>query len=181
MKNIIRWLKYKGWFLLDLPLFLKEKGFRKGLELGAKGGRSMYYALRKNPQLHLTGIDLWEVMEGSAYKNNDKKEAQCRKKLKRFKDQVHLIKGDANDICHDIKDGIFDFILYELQRGKTPRFHQKMIQKWIPKIKKGGGLIGRDFRTYRDELYALGFKESDFKRCSYNNKPSERLEYLTIK
>jgi hypothetical protein len=49
------------------------------LELGAKAGRSMYYMLKVNKDLHLTGIDLWEVIEGGAYKHNNKNEAKCKK------------------------------------------------------------------------------------------------------
>ena len=83
MKNIVKWFKFKGWFIFDLPYFIKEQKFNQGLELGAKAGRSMYYMLKENKDLQLTGIDLWEVIEGSAYKNNNKKRKNMYSKAKK--------------------------------------------------------------------------------------------------
>ena len=66
MQKLIRWIKLKGWFIFDLPYFIKENDLQKGIELGAKAGRSMYYMLKVNKKLKLTGIDLWEVIDGGA-------------------------------------------------------------------------------------------------------------------
>jgi hypothetical protein len=41
-------------------------------------------------------------------------------------------------------------------------------------------LIGRDFREFREDLYSLGYAESEIKRCIINNRISERLEYIAI-
>ena len=181
MMNIIKWIKVKGWFILDLPYFIKQHKFRKGLELGAKAGRSMFYSLRANKNLSLTGIDLWEIMEGSAYKDNDKNEFKCKKRLKSFANRVKLIKGDAKNIAKSIPDQEYEFIYYDLQCVGMSNFHRGMLEQWIPKIKKGGLLIGRDFRAFRDDIYKLGYKESDIKRCMIGKRISERLEYIEIK
>lgn len=181
IKNPVRWVKHKTWFLFDLPYFIREKNFKKGLELGAKAGRSMYYMLRANKQLQLTGIDLWEVIEGGAYKNNNNNERKCRKKLRKFKDRSILIKGNAFDLCDQLEDHFYDFIYYDLQCISMQGFHSSVLEKYLPKIKKGGVLIGRDFRDFRNDLYALDFQESDFKPCDFKNKTSQRLEYLEIK
>lgn len=180
MRNIVKWAKFKGWFIFDLPYFIRENKYRKGLELGAKAGRSMYYTLNANKELHLTGIDLWEIIQGGAYRDNNKNEYRCRRKLKKFGRRVELIKGDAAVIANETANGQFDFIFYDLQCKDMSNFHREMISKWIPKIKKGGVLIGRDFRDFRDAFYALGYKESDFKRCMIGRRVSERLEYLRI-
>lgn len=180
MRNIITWIKFKGWFIFDLPYFVKEKKFLMGLELGAKAGRSMYYMLNANKKLNLTGIDLWEVITGGAYKDNNKNEIKCREKLKRFDSRVTLIKGDAKVIADGIPDEKYDFIYYDLQCKPMAGFHEEMIGKWIPKIRKGGVLIGRDFRDFREALYSVGFKESDIKKCTINGRVSERLEYVDI-
>ena len=179
--GLIQWIKFKGWFIFDLPYFIKERHFKTGLELGAKGGRSMYRVLKANKDIHLTGIDLWEAMEGSAYKNNNKNEDKCRRKLRCYSDRTTLIKGDAKEIATAIEDGSFDFIFYDLQCGSMSDFHNHMIQRWLPKIKKGGLLIGRDFRDFRASLYSIGFNENDIHRCTIGNRVSERLEYIVIK
>lgn len=181
MKNIVKWFKFKGWFIFDLPYFIKEQKFNRGLELGAKAGRSMYYMLKENKSLHLSGIDLWEVIEGSAYKNNNKNEKICTQKLKKFGNRVTLIKGDGLHIANTIPNQSFDFIIYDLNCLPMENFHQKMLEKWIPKIRKGGMLIGRDFRNFREVFYTLGYIESDIKRCKIKDRISERLEYIEIK
>jgi SAM-dependent methyltransferase len=180
MKSLITWIKFKGWFIFDLPYFIKEKNLTNGLELGAKAGRSMYYMLKVNQNLNLTGIDLWEIIGGGAYRDNNKNEQKCQRKLIKFKNRVKLIKGDAKNIALDFPNASLDFVYYDLQCKLMHKFHQEMIEAWIPKIKKGGVLIGRDFREFRQSFYNLGFTENDFKRCKIGNRVSERLEYIEV-
>ena len=179
--GFIHWIKFKGWFIFDLPYFVKECKFKNGLELGAKAGRSMYYMLKVNKNLHLTGIDLWEVIEGGAYRDNNKNEVKCRQKLRKYLDRTTLIKGDAKEIATTINNETYDFIYYDLQCKLMTNFHQEMIEKWISKIKKGGVLIGRDFREFREAFYNLGFKETDFNSCKIGERVSVRLEYVVVK
>ena len=180
-KGWIHWIKFKGWFIFDLPYFIREQEFKRGLELGAKAGRSMNHVLKRNKDLHLTGIDLWEVIEGGAYKDNNKNELRCKRKLKKFPGRATLIKGDAKEIAAGIEDETYDFIFYDLQCRPMAGFHQEMIGAWIPKIRKYGLLIGRDFRDFREAFYNLGFKETDFKTCKIGDRSSVRLEYLIIR
>ena len=180
MRNLVEWIKFKGWFIFDLPYFIKENNFKKGVELGAKAGRSMFFMLKTNKQLHLTGIDLWEDIEGGAYKENGQNEIKCKRKLKKFNNRISLLKGDAKQIANTIPDEEFDFVYYDLQCRAMVDFHQDMISIWIPKIKKGGVLIGRDFRDFRSAFYNLGYTDKDFKNCNIKNRVSERLEYLVI-
>jgi hypothetical protein len=180
MRNLVKWIKFKVWFIFDLPYFIKQRNLQVGLELGAKAGRSMYYLLRANKSLNLTGIDLWEIIKGGAYKDNNLNETRCKRKLKCFGNRVVLIKGDAKLIADQMQDSKFDFIFYDLQSPIMSDIHQEMIQKWLPKIKKGGYLIGRDFRVFRNAFYNLGFTESDFKKCNIGKRISSRLEYLII-
>lgn len=179
--GLIQWIKFKGWFIFDLPYFIKERQFKNGLELGAKGGRSMYRVLKTNKDIHLTGIDLWIPMEGSAYKKNAQNETKCRRKLHRFSNRTTLIKGDAKEIAEEIEDGTFDFIFYDLQCSSMSDFHRDMIQRWLPKIRKGGLLIGRDFRDFRESIYRLGFEERDIHQCTIGKRVSERLEYIVVR
>jgi len=180
MKNPIQWIRRKSWFFFDLPCFIKERGYQNGLELGAKAGRSMYHMLRVNPRLHLTGIDLWEVIEGGAYTKNGENEEKCRHRLRKFKDRMTLIKGNALNLCEEIEDRSLDFVYYDLQCKPMQGFHRSVLEKYLPKIKKGGVMIGRDFRGFRNDFYGLGFEESDFIPCEFNNRISHRLEYLYI-
>lgn len=179
--NLIEWIKFKGWFIFDLPYFIKQEKFKNGLELGAKAGRSMFYMLKVNKHLNLTGIDLWEVIEGSAYRENEKNEQTCRNRLQMFSNRVKLIKGDALEIAVGAESGVYDFIYYDLQCKSMTNVHQTMIETWLPKIKKGGVFIGRDFREFRQAFYNLGFVEADFIRCRIGDRVSKRLEYIVVK
>lgn len=180
MRNIITWFKFKGWFIFDLPYFIKEQQFTKGVELGAKAGRSMYYMLKVNQQLKLTGIDLWEVIEGGAYRENNRNELKCIAKLRSFGERVTLIKSDAIEVALGTADELYDFVYYDLNCKPMIGHHQSVIAAWLPKIRKGGMLIGRDFREFGSELYALGFEEEDIRKCIMGNRVSERLEYILI-
>jgi SAM-dependent methyltransferase len=142
-----------------LPYFIKERKYTTGLELGAKAGRSMYYTLKANKSLHLTGIDLWEIIPGGAYKKNNRNEDKCKRLLQKFSSRITLIKGDAFTIADTIENKSFDFIFYDLQCKTMSNFHKDMIAKWLPKIKTGGVLIGRDFREFRQTFYELGFED----------------------
>jgi hypothetical protein len=136
--------------------------------------------LRVNKELKLMGVDLWEVIDGGAYKDNNKNEWRCRRKLKKYGDRFILLKGDAFKIAKEVKDQSFDFVFYDLQCKPMQNFHRDMIEVWLPKLKKGGYLIGRDFRAFRNDFYALGFKEEDFQPCTIGDRKSTRLEYLVI-
>jgi|688.fasta_scaffold121251_3 SAM-dependent methyltransferase len=176
----IHWIKFKGWFIFDLPYFIKERKYTTGLELGAKAGRSMYYTLKANKSLHLTGIDLWEIIPGGAYKRNNRNEDKCKRLLQKFSSRITLIKGDAFTIADTIENKSFDFIFYDLQCKTMSNFHKDMIAKWLPKIKTGGVLIGRDFREFRQTFYELGFEEKDIEVCTIGKRLSERLEYIVL-
>ena len=55
----------------------------------------MYYMLLHNKQLSLLGIDKWQVIEGGAYKNNNRNYEKCISKLSKFGKRVQLIQNDA--------------------------------------------------------------------------------------
>jgi len=178
--SLLFWLRYKAWFIFDLPYFVKQNNFTYGVELGAKAGRSMFYVLRANVQLTLIGIDKWQIIAGNAYKHNDINEKKCRKRLKRFSNRAQLIKGEALTIADIIADASLDFVYYDLQSQPMKDKHEEMIKKWIQKIRDGGMLIGRDFRDFRQAFYNIGIQEHQIQPCKIGKRTSERLEYIYI-
>ena len=183
--NPLKWIQFKGWFFLDLPQYIKQNNFTKGVELGAKGGRSMYYMLRKNPDLNLVGIDLWESINAGAYLRNDKNYDKCLKKLKPFKNRVELQKGDASVIADNFKDKEFDFIHYDLQTASlnTVESHYRILSQWVKKVRNGGVIVGRDFRNseIRLALNELGFKEHNIQPCTLKIRNSVKFNRLNFK
>ena len=141
----------------------------------------MYYMLKVNRDLMLTGIDLWQIIEGSAYRHNDLNEEKCRRRLSSFSGRATLIKGDALAIVCNFENECLDFIFYDLACRHMSDIHPELIALCMSKLKKGGLLIGRDFRIFRTAFYQLGFEEKDFHSCTIGKRRSERLEYLIIK
>ena len=175
-------LKYKLWFIFDLPAFVKHNHLKKGLELGAKGGRSMFWMLIRNKTLHLVGIDIWEVLNSKTYKNNDKNELICKRRIKRFKDRVKLYKGNVNDLVDEFEDNYFDFIYFDLFSPITSSTEDliKVLDNYLPKIKKGGYLIGRDLHKPPFKEVLLNHYGIIMKPCIIKARTSVRLKYYKI-
>lgn len=179
--NPCQWLRYKGWFFYDLPFFIKENQLTVGVELGAKAGRSMYYMLKYNKELHLSGIDKWQVIAGRAYRRNPLNQIRCIRRLNRFQERTNLIHEDALVAAGFFDDDSLDFVHYDLQCKPMFGKHEEMIETWTAKIRDGGVLIGRDFRDFRNSFYRLGYEEKDIVPCKIKGRFSRRLEYLVIK
>ncbi len=176
------WLRFKLWFILELPFFIKEQQFKNGVELGAKAGRSLKRILQHNPNLKMTGIDLWEIIPGGAYKKNVENEKICIKATKKYGERVQLLKGDANILAKQFADSSLDFVFYDLYNFRTSNsdFHQKMLENWLPKIKLNGIIIGRDFHNsdLKKVIEDMGFV---IQNCLIHQKPSIRLKYFIKK
>ncbi len=179
--GIIHWLRYKLWFY-ELAAFIKEKQFLHGAEIGVKAGRSFVIFLRKNPKLHMVGMDLWEDQPNSPYAHNAENERKCRQRSEPFGKRAELQKGDAPAIAGKYPDGNFDFIFYDCYnyRISTPAFHERILTPWLPKLKKGGYLIGRDFHEpdIQAALTAMGC--SDIHVLQVKGKDSLRLKYVKM-
>lgn len=181
LEKIINRARYKLWFAFDLPIFIKERRFARGAELGVKGGRSIRYTLAANPQLHMIGIDLWEKQPGKAYLHNEQNENRCRKALQPFRERVRLYKGDANILCDAVRDESLDFVFYDIYnfRISAAELHETLLLKWIPKLRPGGVMIGRDFHS--EDIAAviteLGY---ELQPCMVNGRPSPRLKYFSV-
>jgi hypothetical protein len=172
-------LRYKLWFIFDLPPYIRQRNCRTGAELGVKAGRSIYRVLRRNPDLKMIGLDLWETQEGSTYSKNQLNEVKCSKRLHPFSDRVALHKGSALDIADKVQDQSLDFIFYDLYnyRISTYELHAAIIRKWLPKLKDNGVFIGRDFHNpdIRKVIEDMGYQ---LQECRIGKRTSIRLKYF---
>lgn len=180
MENkILNRLFYKLWFLFDLPAFIKQNRFKSGAELGAKAGRSMYHVLRRNPEVTMIGLDMWEPQAGSTYSKNQQNEDKCRNRLRPYKDRVTLYKGYAQDIADNVQDKSLDFVFYDLynHRVSTYDLHAQIIKKWAPKLRDNGFFIGRDFHTpeLKKVIEDMGYQIQD---CVIGKRKSVRLKFF---
>ncbi len=169
--------KKKKW-RIELGSLIKEHGFDKGVELGVYRGKSFYHSLKSNPQLNLTGIDTWKSTKGYPQNKLHAYEMICRTISLLFGNRARLIKQDANECVHSFADGSLDFIHYDLFnfRISTVSLHETTLRLWIPKLKKNGLLIGRNFSKIdiATALHNLGV------HCEYyidGQNSSKRLLY----
>lgn len=177
--NFFRWLRYKLWYY-ELAAFIREQGLKRGAEVGVKAGRSFVVFLRKNPELKMVGMDLWEDQPNSPYAHNAENERKCRERAARFGSRAELFKGDAAKIALNFPDQHFDFVFYDCfnYRISTPEFHKYIIAPWLPKIKSGGYLIGRDFHEpdVVKALNELGY--GDIRVMQVKGRESLRLKHV---
>lgn len=153
-----------------------------GAELGVKAGRSYFFYLNRNKQLHMTGLDLWEDQPNSPYKENAKNGEIAMERNKPFANRSVLYKGDAVDIATQIKDGTLDFVFYDLYnfRISTVDFHKRIIAPWLPKIKPGGVLIGRDFHEPHIVQAIQELVARPITPVLINGKPHIRLKQVML-
>jgi len=164
---------------MDLASFILQNGFKKGVEIGVYNGKSYNICLKMNSELELTGIDTWKVMPG--YKKNKLYELLCKIKSFRFRDRAKLVKADAMEIAKDFANNSLDFIHYDLFnfRVSTVSLHENIIKSWLPKIKKSGMLIGRDFAEM-DINQALKNIRLDWNYCRIGDSISTKLGYSIV-
>lgn len=114
-----------------------------GAEIGVAHGyntKAMLITLPNIKKMYL--IDPW----GSYHGSSDKVLAYAKRNLKVFKDKVVFIRKFSNDAVDDIPNNL-DFIYID---GDKHTYKQAIgdIEKYYPKVCKGGVLGGHDFDGY---------------------------------
>jgi SAM-dependent methyltransferase len=146
----------KRWDFLILQV--NKSGFKTGVEIGLKAGRTTYETLRACPKLSMTGIDPWIEQDtgqidadgkhhpysgsGWTQSNHNKSEKTARQKLAQFGKRANIIKGFSSDAAIDFEDNSLDFVFidgdhsYDGCKGD--------ICSWLRKIRPGGLICGHD-------------------------------------
>ena len=166
---------------IELGNLTKKNGLNKGVELGVYRGKSFYRCLKLNPHLDLTGIDSWQATKGYPQNKLNLYEMFCRAISLMFGSRAHLIKQDVNECVHSFADGSFDLIHYDLFnfRTSTVPLHETTLKLWIPKIRKNGILIGRNF-SKADIATALDNLGIHCERYTGGENSSKKLLYSVI-
>ena len=127
--------------------FSKERGFKKGAELGVRWGQTSRYLL-VNTDLEMIGVDLMRVQpekigEGQETYSHwpwDKYRKQVDEIARMFPDRWTLMEMDTSEAADLIPDGSLDFVFIDADHSyngvKTD------IQNWLPKVT--GLVIGHD-------------------------------------
>jgi len=139
----------RRWHVLEQ--WIKERGWKTGVEVGVKDGRTYLYLLQKCPSLKLTGVDIFEPRPGIEVEGGEshaesqlpEHEARLRKITKDcFSTRGRLIKGLSLDAVADFEDGSLDFVFIDADHREAAV--RADIAAWRPKIRPGGVLCGHD-------------------------------------
>ena len=132
-----------------LPRLFAELGFTKGAEVGVYRATFSDSLLRRVPNLHLIGVDLWAVYPG--YKDFGETdivdaERESGETYAKYGDKAILIKGESLDVAKTIPDGSLDFVFIDANHAFE--YVIADIAAWSKKVRKGGIISGHDYNDY---------------------------------
>lgn len=154
-------LKYKGmpyWIpgaaRSDLPEFIKDMGFKKGVELGVSWGENIVDYCEAG--LEITGIDPWEDSRDNIYKKIvsipgcwtvDEVYERAKERTKDYP-KCKLLKKHSMDALDDFPDRSLDFVYIDANHGFG--YVAMDLQQWNRKVRKGGIIAGHDYYSTED-------------------------------
>lgn len=139
-------------------------GWTRGAELGVSDGRTHIYLLEHCPQLHLIGVDIWdlpgvvpgatvsgekclcrycsETKAGRRAANVRQREAAARAGAGRV-GRSTLYKMPASEAAALVGDGSLDFVFVDADHSLEGV--RDDIAAWLPKLKPEGRMSGHDW------------------------------------
>ena len=130
-----------------------ELGFNKGAEIGVFKGKYSQELLDANPNLHLYGVDPWELAahpEG-VFKGGEKQELfdniyeEAKKRLTPYKNFT-FVKKYSMDALKDFEDNSLDFVY--IDAGHDFVNFTLDLDGWLKKVRPGGIISGHDYTRF---------------------------------
>jgi hypothetical protein len=133
----------------DIPKLFRDLKFNKGYEIGVYRARYSDSLLKYNPDLHLTGVDAWEIYGG--YKDYEKTDIvdahrESEETYAKYGDRATLIQGWSRDVAATVPDESLDFVFIDANHAFE--YVVEDIALWSKKVKKGGIIYGHDYDDY---------------------------------
>lgn len=129
----------------ELPIFLKERGYKVGAEIGVYKGEYTIHFCKAGLQIY--AIDPWMAFAGQGRTQNRQKRqdflfGHAKRYLKSYKN-VTFIRKASMDALKDFKDGSLDFVY--IDGDHNFRHVAEDIFEWSKKVRKGGVVSGHDY------------------------------------
>lgn len=135
----------------DLIEFFKEKGFKKGVEVGVFMGA--FTEVLGKSGLEVYGVDPWLAYEDYPYYSEPQKQSRCdsqyeaaKKLLEPYKN-VTLIRKTSMDAAADFENDSIDFVY--IDGNHSFRYVAEDICEWVKKVRPGGVVCGHDYMYAR--------------------------------
>lgn len=131
--------------------YIKEnysKNNLKGVEIGVRDGGNALSIMKTLDINKLILVDPYEqYTENEKNWDSEKQKKyynEAKKNLKDFKDKIYFVKKKSEEAAPIIDDEL-DFVY--IDGGHDFENVKKDIEKWFPKVKKGGIIGGHDFKS----------------------------------
>ena len=127
-----------------------------GVEVGVLTGRNLFYLLNNVPDLTMVGVDPYVPFDGgdtnSKYSKKILDDMYSSVKQKAEKHNCSILRMSSEVAVDYFKDNSIDFVF--LDGNHKYDYVVQDINNWLPKIRKGGYLIGHDWQhhTLGDEV-----------------------------
>lgn len=137
-----------------LNQLVAKYGWTRGVEVGVWQGQTLFGLLNKAPNLKMVGVDQWSIpvgignqMDGgySNYKLRDMDNMRKKVEMTAFafySGRVTILNMSSLEAAELFKDQTFDFVFIDCDHRAS--FVRADIAAWMPKVKKGGMLLGHD-------------------------------------
>ena len=123
-----------GTHRIEFVGLVKRANYRTGVELGCGHGRLAAALMAGCPDLQLTSVDYFRRPEW---------EAAARQALAPYGDRCRLLQSSTHDAADQFADGSLDFVF--IDAGHQYPSVADDIQRWWPKVRRGGWFGGHDF------------------------------------
>lgn len=133
---------------------ITEHGWTRGIEIGVWRGKTMFSLLAAAPALKMVGIDQWKIPVGIGDKNNGgysdyklRDMEAMRKKVEMtafafYQGRATILHISSLEAAELFIGQSFDFVFIDCDHRAS--FVRADIAAWMPKVKKGGMLLGHD-------------------------------------
>jgi hypothetical protein len=125
---------------------VKEHNWTHGVELGVWKGRTSEHLMANCPNLHLIGIDAWQDGVCSYEKpcwDHRSHRREVEYNLKPYMNRYTMIQGITWEVADQIENESQDFVFVDADHDE--KSVTKDIDAYMPKIKKGGWIMGHDY------------------------------------
>lgn len=120
--------------------------WRKGVELGVWYGQTFFRVLDALPNLHLTGVDIWQAghVDNAGHHTDQKQNREdVLARVPGYGDRATILEMTTEGAAKKIKNGSLDFVFVDADH--TVESARADFKNWLPKLKPTGWIIGHDF------------------------------------
>lgn len=135
---------------INLVEIFRDRGFKKGAEVGVADGRFSEKMLQMIPGLELWCVDPWDISHGNrrgGSKDNQLNNYElATQRLNKY--QPHYMRMMSSQAAPLIKDEFLDFVF--LDGNHDYKFVLEDIELWSQKVRFGGIVSGHDYYQFKN-------------------------------